>query len=322
MISFVRTPDENFVGLSDYPYEPSYLDVDGLRMHYVDDGPHDGPIALLVHGMPTWSYLYRSMIPVLVAAGFRCIAPDHIGFGKSDKVTDPEWYNIAKHTANLTRLVESLDLTHITLFVQDWGGPTGLAQYASMPDRFDRLVIMNTWLHHEGYEYSPGILNWIQQNRTGGLFRDNVPTKFGWGTLMAMATQRVSPQDSVFRIVAGDEPILGTEATRVRDAYDAPFRGLGEAGVAGPRRFPLSIPANDPVAGNATEQQRHFGVVSSTELPVHFVWGVNDNVFTREWGLEWHSLIPQSTWFELDAGHFLQDTHGADIARHVLSHVK
>lgn len=322
MTSFVRTPDENFVGLSDYPFEPNYLDIDGLRMHYVDDGPHDGPVALLVHGMPTWSYLYRSMIPVLVAAGFRCIAPDHIGFGKSDKVTDPDWYNIAQHTANLMRLVESLDLTHITLFVQDWGGPIGLAQYASMPDRFDRLVIMNTWLHHEGYEYSPGILNWIQQNRTGGLFRDNVPTKFGWGTLMAMATQRVSPQDSVFKIVAGDEPILGSEATRVRDAFDAPFRGLGETGVAGPRRFPLSIPANDPVAGNAVEQQRHFTVVCSTELPVHFVWGVNDNVFTKVWGLEWHSIIPQSTWFELDAGHFLQDTHGADIAHHVLSHVK
>jgi haloalkane dehalogenase len=322
MTHFVRTADENFLGLLDYPYEPNYLEIDELRMHYVDDGPKDGPVALLVHGMPTWSYLYRFMIPVLVAAGFRCIAPDHIGFGRSDKVTDPDWYNIAQHTVNLTRLVESLDLTHITLFVQDWGGPTGLAQYASMPDRFDRLVIMNTWLHHEGYEYSPGILNWIQQNSTGGLFRDNVPAKFGWGTLMAMATQRVSPQDSVFRIVAGDEPILDTEATRVRDAYDAPFRGLGEAGVAGPRRFPLSIPTNDPVAGNASEQQRHLGVVSSTELPVHFVWGVNDNVFTREWGLEWHSMIPQSTWFELDAGHFLQDTHGADIARHVLSHVK
>ena len=321
MTSFVRTPDENFVGLSDYPFEPNYLDIDGLRMHFVDDGPHDGPVALLVHGMPTWSYLYRSMIPVLVAAGFRCIAPDHIGFGKSDKVTDPDWYNIAQHTANLMRLVESLDLTHITLFVQDWGGPTGLAQFSKMPERFARMVIMNTWLHHDGYEYSPGILQWINQNLPGGLFRDNIPDKFLWGTLMAMSTQRVSPQNSLMRIMAGEEPLLSSEALSVKTAFDAPFVGLGEPGVAGPRRFPMCIPAHDPIAGNAVQQRLHFENVNAALIPVHFVWGIKDNVFTREWGLMWHNLIPHSTWYEVDAGHFLQDTHGAEIARHVLSHL-
>ena len=175
----LRTPDTNFDGLADFAFEPHYLDIDGLRMHYVDEGAPEAPVALLVHGMPTWSYLYRHMIPPLVAAGYRCIAPDHIGFGRSDKVTDPAWYDIARHVANLSTLVTALDLQRITLFVQDWGGPTGLAQYASMPERFERLVIMNTWLHHEGYEYSPGALNWIQQNKPGGLFRDNVPARFG-----------------------------------------------------------------------------------------------------------------------------------------------
>lgn len=274
----------------------------------------------MVHGMPTWSYLYRSIIPSMLNAGFRCVAPDHIGFGRSDKVTDPSWYDIARHTSNLEELIVGLDLRNVTLFVQDWGGPTGLAQFATMPERFARLVIMNTWLDHDGYEYSPGILQWINQNLPGGLFRDNIPDKFLWGTLMALSTQRVSPQDSLMRILAGEEPVLSPEALSVKTAFDAPFAGLGEPGVAGPRRFPMCIPAHDPIAGNAAQQRIHFENVNATLIPVHFVWGIKDNVFTREWGLKWHNLIPHSTWYEVDAGHFLQDTHGAEIARHVLSH--
>ena len=154
---FVRALEENFVDLVDFPYEPHYLDVDGVRMHYVDEGPADAPVALMLHGMPTWSYLYRSIIPPMLAAGYRCIAPDHIGFGRSDKVTDPGWYDIARHSANLSRLIDTLDLHDMTIFVQDWGGPIGLAQVATMPARFSRLVIMNTWLHHPGYEYTAAI---------------------------------------------------------------------------------------------------------------------------------------------------------------------
>ena len=103
---FVRTPDANFDALVDFAFEPRYLDIDGLRMHYVDEGPPGGPVALMVHGMPTWSYLYRKVIVAMRDAGYRCIAPDHIGFGRSDKVTDPSWYDIARHTANLTALVQ------------------------------------------------------------------------------------------------------------------------------------------------------------------------------------------------------------------------
>ena len=125
---------------------------------------------LLLHGMPTWSYLYRDVIPPLVAAGFRCIAPDHLGFGKSDKPGDLSWYSIARHTEVLTSLIGALDLRDITLVCQDWGGPTGLAQAAMMPERFRRLVIMNTWLHHEGYEYSPGIRVGTANGRPGAPF--------------------------------------------------------------------------------------------------------------------------------------------------------
>lgn len=320
-VPYVRTPDEHFDGLDGFPFAPHWFDVDGLRMHYLDEGPADGPVALLVHGMPTWSYLYRSIIPPLVAAGYRCIAPDHIGFGRSDKVTVPEWYGIARHTANLTRLVEALDLRDITLFVQDWGGPTGLAQAATMPERFSRLVIMNTWLHHDGYEYSPGILQWISQNSPGGLFRDHVPGTFGWGTLMVVATARGLPQDVLFPMIQGGEATLSAEAEAVRRAYDAPFAGLGEPGVTGPRQFPLSIPVHDHARGNGDVQAQHFAAINATRLPVHFVWGMADNVFVGDWGRRWHSLIPHSTWDQFDdAAHFLQDTHGHRIAEIVLGH--
>ena len=319
-VPVVRTPDSNFTGLVDFPFAPHYLDIDGLRMHYVDEGPRDAPVALLVHGMPTWSYLYRFMIPPLLAAGYRCVAPDHIGFGRSDKVTEPSWYNIARHTSNLTRLVEHLDLTDISIFVQDWGGPTGLAQYASMPERFSRLVIMNTWLHHDDFEYTPGALQWIEQNKPGGMFRDNVPSRFNWGTLMAMATGRVTPQNSIFRVLNGEDAEMSQEAADVRAAYDAPFVGLGDEGVTGPRRFPLSIPVHDPVSGNAPVQQECFAQVNATSPPVHFVWGTNDNVFVTAWGKKWHGLIKHSTWDEVPAGHFLQDTHGAQIVQLVLGH--
>jgi len=319
-MNVLRTPDSNFSNLQDFPYEQNYLDIDGLRMHYVDEGPADAPVALLMHGMPTWSYLYRNMIPQLRAAGYRCVAPDHIGFGRSDKVTDPDWYNIARHTANITRLVTHLDLNNITLFVQDWGGPTGLAQYALMPQRFSRLVIMNTWLHHASYEYSPGIQNWITQNLPGGIFRDNVPSKTNWGTLMAISSGRISAADSLYVELSDGTPEYNADAAKVKYAYDAPFADLGDEAVTGPRRFPLSIPLHDPIAGNAAEQEKHFAIVNSTSLPVHFIWGDADNVFTLEWGKKWHSLIPHSTLDVMEgAGHFLQDSHGPHIVSAFLS---
>lgn len=317
-VPFIRTPEGNFANLDGFPHEPHYIDIDGLRMHHIDVGPRDAPVVLMVHGMPTWSYLYRSMIPVFLAAGYRCVAPDHIGFGRSDKVTEPGWYDIARHTGNLRILVERLDLRRITLVAQDWGGPTGLAQYAAMPGRFERLVIMNTWLHHAGYRYSEGTLRWIEQNLPGGMFRDNVPDRFNWGTLMSVSTRRADPQKALFPALSGGATEFPPEALAVKEAYDAPFAGLGEPGVTGPRRFPVSIPAHDPVAGNATEQEGTFRAVNDTRLPVHFAWGANDDVFTRELGLEWHGLIPHSTWDEFPTGHFVQDTHGHEIAERIV----
>ena len=324
---FLRTPDSNFTELEGFSYQPNYVDiadddVDGLRMHYIDEGPIDGPIVLMMHGMPTWSYLYRTIIKELVAQGYRCIAPDHIGFGRSDKVVDTSWYNIARHTKNMKQFVEQLDLRNVTIMVQDWGGPIGLAQVARMPERFDRVCIMNTWLHHEGYEYTPGIQQWIQQWSPGGLFEANVPEKFTLGGLMAMATARVTPQDSVFKALQGETPVYEGEAGDVQRAYDAPFAGLGREGHAGPYRFPMSIPFHDMVSGDAANQEQNFATINALKIPIHFMWGNEDPVFVTEWGRKWSSLIPHATFDEIvGARHFLQDTHGPEIATLLLQYM-
>lgn len=324
---FLRTPDSNFDVITDFPYQPRYLDIEdrdvtGMRMHYIDEGPTDGPIVLMLHGMPTWSYLYRSIIAEFVANGYRCIAPDHIGFGRSDKVVDPDWYNIARHVKNLAQLVTKLDLRDMTIMVQDWGGPIGLAQVAQMPERFSRVCIMNTWLHHADYEYSPGIRQWIQQWLPEGLFKANVPEKFTLGGLMAMATDRITPQESVFKALQGEAPDYAGEARTVQLAYDAPFAGLGRQGHSGPYRFPMSIPLHDLISGDAVNQEINFAIINDLKIPVHFMWGVEDTVFVTEWGRRWSSLIAHSTFDEIaGARHFLQDTHGTQIARLLLSYI-
>ena len=121
MTDFLQTPDKNFSGLEDFPYEPHYHEWKDMRMHYIDEGPKNAPVMLLLHGMPTWAYLYRDVIPTLLDSGYRCIAPDYLGFGRSDKPTDQNWYTIARHTETLTSLITELDLKDITVLCQDWG---------------------------------------------------------------------------------------------------------------------------------------------------------------------------------------------------------
>jgi haloalkane dehalogenase len=151
-VTVLRTPDDRFEDLSGYPYPPNYLQVEAtgvgaVRMHYVDAGPADGPVVVLMHGQPTWSYLYRRVIGVLAAAGLRVIAPDNIGYGRSDKPTNPTDYTFARHVDWLHGLISGLDLRDVTLVGQDWGGPLGLSVLARDPDRFARVVATNTILH-------------------------------------------------------------------------------------------------------------------------------------------------------------------------------
>ena len=321
-LAFLRTDETAFDDLPGYAFAPRYLEIEGLRLHYVDEGPRDGPTVLLMHGMPTWSFLNRHIIKALVEAGYRCIAADHIGFGRSDKVIDDGWYSIARHVAAHRTLVESLDLRDVTLFCQDWGGPIGLAQVARMPERFSRLVIMNTWLHHEAYAYTDALRRWNAGWQPGGVFGDNVPDRLSIGTFMMIPLGMMPARNLYALIQSGEQPVLSAAQEAVRRGYDAPFAGLGHAGHAGPRRFPLSLPFYNPEGGAAADQARDFEALLGWTGPVHFIWGGGDDVFTEAWGRQWAGLYPQATFDLLpDAGHFPQETHGAEIARLFLARV-
>jgi len=307
-MEILRTPDERFANLPGFGYAPHYVSIEvageSLRMHYLDEGSGERGVMLLVHGMPTWSYLYRRMIPALAAAGYRCIAPDHIGFGRSDKVLEDSWYTIGRHTENLGQFAQALDLQAVTLVCQDWGGPIGLHQAVAMPERFDRLAILNTWLHHEGYEYSPDIRRWQSLWKPGG----PMESLQGCGLVM---------QNFVTNFPRGKaEPLAPAEAFA---AYEAPFPD--NAAKAGPRRFPLSIPIEDASIGNASVQAADFEALKTWRKPVHFAWGTRDLVFTEDWGRQWASMFPQATFDTVDAGHFLQETHGEEIAAILLERI-
>lgn len=315
MTDFLRTPDENFAGLQGYDFAPHYHQWQDLRMHYLDEGPRDGPVMLLLHGMPTWSYLYRDVIPPLVAAGYRCIAPDHLGFGRSDKPTDIHWYTIARHVEVLTSLIQSLDLQKVTLVCQDWGGPTGLAQAAQMPERFDRLVIMNTWLHHDAYVYSEAIHRWNRSWQPGGAFQREYPDV---GLLMLISANLLSAREAITGITSGTVPELAGAAKSMHAAYIAPFRELPDAAYNGLRRFPLSIPldgGNDSHSnGNAAAQALHYRTLLQFPRAVHFIWGCADDIFTEQWGRHWAAQMGASFDPITEAGHFLQNTHGTELS--------
>jgi haloalkane dehalogenase len=318
MTEFVRTPADNFTGLADFPYVENYHQWHDLRMHYVDVGPKDGPVMLLLHGMPTWSYLYRHMIPLLVDAGYRCIAPDHMGFGKSDKPTDVHWYTIARHTEILTTLINALDLNDITLVCQDWGGPTGLAQAATMPERFSRLTIMNTWLHHPEYIYSDAIRSWNRNWHEGGMFCREQPNV---GILLPLSASLIDPQTMRATLVENKQPELSGEALNMYQGFSAPFNGLVDDAFHGLRRFPLCIPFDNYDGGNGAAQTMHYKLLLDAGISAHFIWGCADDVFTEAWGRKWAAQMNASFDAITDAGHFLQHTHGKEVVEFLLQRI-
>lgn len=211
----LRTPDDRFENLPSWPYAPNYISdltgADGLRVHYVDEGPNDSPNTFLcLHGEPTWSYLFRKMIPVFTAAGGRVVAPDWLGFGRSDKPIDDETYGFHFHRDMMLSFIETLDLRNITLVVQDWGGLLGLTLPHAMPERFDRLIIMNTALA-TGSKPSDGFIAW----------RDyaNANPDLNVGGLMKRSTAGMTEGEA--------------------GAYDAPFPTVEYK--AGVRRFPQMV---------------------------------------------------------------------------------
>ena len=319
MTEFVRTPDENFADLPGFNYQPNYHTWKDLRVHYVDEGPRDAPVMLLTHGMPTWSFLYRHVIPVLVSAGYRCIAPDHLGFGRSDKPCDANWYTIARHTEVLTSLINALDLTDITLVCQDWGGPTGLAQAVFMPERFSRLTIMNTWLHHPGYEYSDAIRNWNRNWHEGGIFYREQPNI---AYLLVLSAGLADPSTAIGAIVAGTDIRLEGAAEEIFSGFYAPIRNMPDEAYNGMRRFPLSICFDNPEDGNGAVQTHCYQTLLNWNKPVHFIWGCSDDVFNEAWGRKWAGQMNATFDPIADAGHFLQNTHGEELAKILLKRIK
>jgi len=316
MTDYIRTPEENFCDLIDFNFSPNYHEWQDMRVHYLDEGPKDGPVMLLLHGMPTWSYLYRYFIDPLTDAGYRCIAPDHLGFGRSDKPTDIHWYTIARHTEVLASLVMALDLKKVTLVCQDWGGPIGLAQAASMPDRFDRLVIMNTWLHHDGYSYCDNVKNWVGAWKDKGFFSHKNPDV---ALIPLMDGGFITRKQFYESIALGINIDLSEDLQQMYDGYNAPIKNLPDEAYNGYRRFPLSIPLNSYENGNVAAQEMHYRILLNWKKRVDFIWGIEDVIFTEDWGREWSKRMNGSFTPIVGANHFLQNTHAEEIVKTILN---
>ena len=277
-----------------YNFSAHYVDVDGLRMHYVDEGPDDGDIVLLLHGEPSWSYLYRHMIPPLVAAGLRVIAPDLIGFGKSDKPGRKSDYSYAGHVAWMQQFIETLDLNDITLFCQDWGSLIGLRVAAENERRFARIALGNGGLP------------------TGD---ETVPKAFKiW-----RAFARFSPWFPVGRII--QKATITELSDDIVAAYDAPFPSSKYK--AGARAFPMLVPTtpHDPAR---EANKAAWEVFKNWQKPFLTTFSNRDPI-TRGWEKPWQNLVPGAgncAHVKIkNAGHFLQEDKGPELASVLISFI-
>lgn len=290
----LRTPENRFENLPGYDFADHYVDVDGLRMHYVDEGTDGGDIVLLLHGEPSWSYLYRHMIPLLADAGFRVVAPDLIGFGKSDKPSRKSDYSYAGHVAWMRQFVEALDLNDITLFCQDWGSLIGLRVAAENEERFARIALGNGGLP------------------TGD---ETVPKAFKiW-----RAFARFSPWFPVGKII--QKATITELSDDIVAAYDAPFPSSKYK--AGARAFPVLVPTtpDDP----ASQDNKAAWVVFRTWQKPFLTTFSNRDPVTRGWERPWQKLVPGAQNREhvtiKNAGHFLQEDEGPQLAEILIRYV-
>jgi haloalkane dehalogenase len=284
MIDAIRTPDELLEGLPDFPFEPSYRQLDGLRLAHLDEG--DGPPVVFFHGEPTWSFLWRHVIPPVRDAGYRCIAPDLPGFGRSDKPTDLDWYTYDRHTACMTALIDELDLRDTTAVVHDWGGPIGLRVAVERPDRIARLIILDTGLATGRQRMSDAWLTF----RDFVARTEDVPV----GLLVRGGCKR-DPGDAVIA------------------AYEAPFPS--QAAKAGVRAFPLIVPTSPDMPG-ADAGERVLNALRSDPRPKLMLWGDSDPVLPLETGKRFAAALGKELDHVItDAAHFLQEDQGPEIGR-------
>ncbi len=295
----LRTPDDRFADLPGYPFSPHYLTVDDteggqLRMHYLDEGPAGAPVVLMLHGEPSWSYLYRKMVPIVVSAGLRAVVPDLIGFGRSDKPARRADYTYQRHVDWIRALLVQLELGDITLVCQDWGGLIGLRLVGEHPERFARVVAANTGLPTGDHHPGDAFLKWQE-------FSQRTPV-FTVGGII----QRSCVTPLTAEVVA---------------AYDAPFPD--ESYKEGARQFPLLVPTtpDDPAA---PANRKAWEALAQFRKPFLVAFSDKDPI-TRASAPVMRKLIPgcegqPHTTIE-NAGHFLQEDQGEALARVVVDFV-
>jgi haloalkane dehalogenase len=287
-----RTPDERFHGLPGYDFAPNYVDIDGLRMHYLDEGPKSGPPVVCFHGEPSWAYLYRKMVGPLVDAGRRVIVPDYAGFGRSDKPTDRGWYTYDRHVALMNRVLGGLDLEDAIVVVQDWGGPIGLRWAMENSERVGALAIFNTGLFTG--RVSKGFMAW----RNFAEKNPDLPVGF---VIQGATTTELSAD-----VVA---------------AYDAPYPNVESK--AGAAQFPLLVPLTEDAPG-AQEMRAVSDELSRWQKPALVAFSDEDRVFPYpRAGEVFCDLIPTATeQVKIEgASHFLQEDKGERLAEEVLKHL-
>jgi pimeloyl-ACP methyl ester carboxylesterase len=284
----MRTPDERFANLPGFAWAPNYLEWQGLRVHYLDVGSGERTL-LCLHGEPTWSYLYRKMIPPFVAAGYRVVAPDFLGFGRSDKPEEESFYTFEMHRNLLLHVIEKLDLKNLALAVQDWGGLLGLTVPMDMPQRFERLLVMNTALGTGDAPLSPGFVAW----------RDYVAKtqSMDCGKLLGRACPHLSAAEAA--------------------AYETPYPDA--ASKAGVRRFPQLVPDRPDAPGAALSRRARDWWQNAWQGEAFMAIGAKDPVLGPPVMQALRRIIRNcpEPYIHAEGGHFLQEW-GDDIAREVL----
>jgi pimeloyl-ACP methyl ester carboxylesterase len=291
-MNVLRTDDARFVALPGFPYAPHYLLVDGMRMHYVDEGPRDARVTVLcLHGEPSWAYLYRKMIPVFVAAGLRVVAPDWFGFGRSDKPEHDAWYGFERHRDSMLDFIRQLELRNVMLVVQDWGGLLGLTLPLIEPERYSRLLVMNTGL---------GLGTVTEGFKQWRAYANSQPD-LACGKLIQRGTPGMSAEEAA--------------------AYDAPFPDIRNK--AGVRAFPNLVPDREDAPG--AELSRRAAVFWKEQWAgdSFMAIGMTDPVLGPAAMQSLRKLIrgcPEPMQVA-DGGHFVQE-RGGPVAEAALRHFK
>ncbi len=290
----LRTPEERFANLPDFPYTPHYTEIGGLRVAHIDEGPKDGPVVLLMHGEPAWSFLYRKMIPILAGAGFRVLVPDQVGFGRTDKPTRAADYTYEHHVQWMSAWLESQNVHNITLFCQDWGSLIGLRMVAEMPDRFARIALSNGGLP------------------TG---KEKIQRAFHIWRAFAM----YSPWFPIGKIVrTGCAQGLDDAAVA---GYDAPYPNRHYK--VGARVFPTLVPI-DPSNPARPANERAWELFKAWQKPFITLFSTRDPV-TKGGQVAWQHKVPgaagQNHTQIREAGHFIQEDKGEEVARALIQFI-